>query len=249
LGPLARHIEDLILTLPLIAGADGRDPSVVPMPLGDPAAIDLNSLRVSFHTDNGIHPSAPGIADVVQRVASALAEAGLIVEERRPAVLGRLYETGSDLWMADGGAGVRRLLADAGTCEVSDLLQGFATLAGGESGQAGMTAAEADALLIELEQCRGEMLAFLDAYDLILCPVNASAALPHGTMWDEIPAFSYTATYSLTGWPAAVVRGGTSPEGLPIGVQIVARPWREDVALAVARHIEEIFGGWQPPPL
>jgi amidase len=36
---------------------------------------------------------------------------------------------------------------------------------------------------------------------------------------------------------------------LPIGVQVIARPWREDVALAVAQHIETVYGGWQPPPL
>jgi amidase len=54
-------------------------------------------------------------------------------------------------------------------------------------------------------------------------------------------------TYSLTGWPAVSVRAGTSPEGLPIGVQIVARPWREDVALSVARHIESALGGWRAP--
>ena len=48
--------------------------------------------------------------------------------------------------------------------------------------------------------------------------------------------FAYTYSYSLTGWPAAVVRCGTSPEGLPIGVQIVAPPWREDVALAFAKY-------------
>ena len=53
--------------------------------------------------------------------------------------------------------------------------------------------------------------------------------------------------YNLTGWPAAVVRAGTSPERLPIGVQIVARPWRDDIVLVVARYIEMGFGGWQPP--
>ncbi len=53
--------------------------------------------------------------------------------------------------------------------------------------------------------------------------------------------------YNLTGWPAAVVRAGTSPEGLPVGVQIAAKPWRDDVALAVAAVIEKGFGGWQPP--
>jgi amidase len=53
--------------------------------------------------------------------------------------------------------------------------------------------------------------------------------------------------HNLTGWPAAVVRAGTSPEGLPIGVQVAAKPWREDVALAVAGLIEENAGGWKFP--
>jgi len=62
-------------------------------------------------------------------------------------------------------------------------------------------------------------------------------------------AFDYTEVWNLTGWPAAVVRGGTSPEGLPIGVQVAARPWREDLALAGAAHLQAALGGWQPPPL
>ena len=58
---------------------------------------------------------------------------------------------------------------------------------------------------------------------------------------------AFCMVHNLTGWPAAVVRGGTSPEGLPIGVQIAAKPWREDVVFAVAGVIEENLGGWRPP--
>ena len=95
------------------------------------------------------------------------------------------------------------------------------------------------------------MLTFMDKYDVILCPVNAYPAMLHGTTFDaeKHHAFSYTSPYTLTGWPSVTVRGGTSPEGLPIGVQVIARPWREDVALAVAQHLETALGGWQPPPL
>ncbi len=60
---------------------------------------------------------------------------------------------------------------------------------------------------------------------------------------------AYTFAYNLTGWPGVVVRGGTAPGNLPIGVQVVAQPWREDVALAVAREIEAASGGWRAPPL
>ena len=49
--------------------------------------------------------------------------------------------------------------------------------------------------------------------------------------------------FNMTGWPAAVVRCGESVEGLPIGVQIAAGPWREDIVLAVARRLEELLGG------
>jgi amidase len=54
----------------------------------------------------------------------------------------------------------------------------------------------------------------------------------------ELDPTSYTTPHSLTGWPAATVRAGSSPEGLPICVQVAARPWREDVALAAALRIE-----------
>ena len=53
--------------------------------------------------------------------------------------------------------------------------------------------------------------------------------------------------YNVTGWPGVTVRAGTGADGLPIGVQIVARPWREDVALALARQVESALGGFRPP--
>lgn len=60
--------------------------------------------------------------------------------------------------------------------------------------------------------------------------------------------FSHLMVHNRTGWPAAVVRCGTSAEGPPVGVQIVVRPWQDATALAVARHLEKAFGGWQAPP-
>ena len=64
--------------------------------------------------------------------------------------------------------------------------------------------------------------------------------MPHGASIEDehFRGFSYTMTYNVTGWPAAVVRFGESSTGLPIGVQIAARPWREDVALALALRLE-----------
>lgn len=244
-GPIARRVEDLSLMLPIISGPDWRDPSVVPMPLGDPRNVPLKGLRVAFHTDNGIAAPTPETADVVRAAAQSLAEAGLAVEEDRPEAIGQTAELGLGLFGGDGAAGFRMLLQMVGTTEVHPLMQRFLDMMGAYA----MSTPAFCGLLFKRDMFCSAMLSFLQQYDVVLCPVNASPALPHGTTWDHLPTFSYTLTYNLTGWPAVVVRGGTSPEGLPIGVQVVARPWREDVALAVAQHVETALDGWQPPPL
>jgi amidase len=240
LGPLARSVEDLGLILPIIAGVDWCDPAIVPMPLGDPQAVSLQGLRVARYTDNGLLAPTSETVAAVQRAATALTEAGAHVHDDRPPLLERaeaLYNALSD---ADGRAWVRRLLQQAGTTAVHPRLQQRLEEA------RPLPVGDFTALLEEVDRCRSALLTFLHAYDLILCPVCSFPAPPHGTTL-SIP--SYTGVYNLTGWPGAVARGGTSPEGLPIGVQLVARPWREDVALAVAQYLEGALGGWQRPPL
>ncbi len=113
--------------------------------------------------------------------------------------------------------------------------------------QIDLSGKEIERLMTDWDAFRTAGLAFMESHDVIICPACWGPAVPHGAMRDI--DFSYTLPYSLTGWPSVVVRAGTSPEGLPIGVQITARPWREDVALRVAEHIEAQLGGWQPPPL
>ena len=208
-------------------------------------SVDLKSLRIAFHTDNGIASPTPETVAVVQNTAAVLSEAGMVVAEERPQGIEQAYETFFDLFAADGGAGIQQLLQMAGTTERHPMMQRLLDLLPPRA----MSTAAFCAVLFKWDMFRSGMLAFLEQYDVILCPVNASPALPHGTTFDNLSAFSYTMTYNLTGWPGAVVRGGTSPEGLPIGVQVVARPWREDVALAVAQHIETAWGGWQRAPL
>ncbi len=86
-----------------------------------------------------------------------------------------------------------------------------------------------------------------ETIDIILCPVNANPALPHGSIGDELRAFSYTSAYNLTGWPAAVIPGGLSSKGLPIGIQIIGKSWEDDLVLALAACLEKALGGFQPP--
>lgn len=246
-GPIARFVEDLILTLPVIVGVDWHDPAIVPVTLGDPSAVDLESLRAAFYTDNGILSPTPETVELVKRTAKVLSDAGMSVDESRPEGIEQTYEIWWGLVGADSGAGVEAVLLMAGTTETHLYLQHFQ-----ETQRARvMTTSEFSALMSKWDMFRRDMLRFMEEYDVIICPTVAFPAPPHGITLDDdkIPGFSYTFTYNLTGWPAVVVRGGISPEGLPIGVQVVARPWREDVALTVAQHIETVLGGWQPPPL
>jgi amidase len=247
IGPLARRVEDLALALPLLCGADWRDPTVAPVPLGDPSAVDLKGLRVALHTDNGIVAPTEDIAAAVRDAARVLADAGASVVEARPPVPPDAYELLLGLYGADSGAGLRMLLMLSGTSETSPLMTRLLEILGTKS----LTAGEVTALVFQLDAWRSEMLSFMRDYDLLVCPPCARAAMPHGTTFDEENQlfFSYTMIYNMTGWPGAVVRAGTSAEGLPLGAQLVAQPWREDVALAAALEVERATGGWQRPPL
>jgi amidase len=247
IGPMARFVSDLALTLPIIMGVDWNDPSVVPMPLGDPTKVNVKNLRASFHTDNGIMPPTPETVDVVESAAKALSDAGVSVEETRPKCIERSFEIFSSLGAADGGASVEKLLQTVGTTEIHPWVQ--ALLAFYHTSV--MTTSEFSHLMMKLFKFRSSMLSSFEKYDVMICPACAYPAQPHGATLnaENIPAFSYTMAYNLTGWPSVVVRGGTSPENLPIGVQVVARPWREDVALAVASRLEAVLGGWRPPSL
>jgi amidase len=245
IGPLARYVEDLAEVLPVISGVDGQDTAIVPVPLRDSRAIDLRRLRVAFHTDNGIVVPSAEVGAAVRKAAGALAEAGILVEEMRPVGFEQTYEIYLGLFTADGGAGIESLLKDVGTHRVHPLMQRVLEL----QHQGAKSVAELGVLLGRWDAFRREMLSFMSKYDALLCPVCSFAGMEHGSTYDRLSCFSYTMTYNLTGWPAAVVRGGATEKGLPFGVQIVARPWREDVALAVAQHLQDALGGWRLPAL
>lgn len=95
-------------------------------------------------------------------------------------------------------------------------------------------------VLREIDHYRSRLLHFMQRYDAVLCPVDTHPAPPYKVR--DPHRFAYTRPFSLTGWPVAVVRAGAAPDGLPIGVQLAARPWREDVALALAAAVERELG-------
>lgn len=240
-GPMARRVEDLALGLAIMAGPDGHDSGVSPALLGEPSAVDLSTLRVAVHADNGLAPPTPETTDAIQCAASALRNAGVTVEEDRPAALADAPGLFHRLVDADAGARLRAQIEALGTTEMHPLMVGLLEYVERSDG----SARDLARLLAEWDAYRTAMQAFMRQYDAILCPVDAGPAREHG----PVRGSSYAYAYNLTGWPGAVVRAGTSPAGLPIGVQIVAGPWREDVALVLAARVEEATGGWLPPPL
>ncbi len=248
-GPLARFVDDLTLMLEILAGPDWRDPAAIPMPLSSPTNVKLRGLRVAFYTDNGIFPPTPEISKTVRTAADCLERAGAIVEEKCPAAGERTVEVSTGLWLCDDGRCVSRLIEEAGTTELSPALDWHndPELIAGIKAKYGVKDC-ADAMR-KYAQFNSDMMPFIADFDVILCPVNGLSVLPFDIEndFELILAGSYTTTYNLTGWPAAVVRAGTAECGVPIGVQIVTRPSREDIALAVAKHLESELGGWQPP--
>lgn len=244
LGPMARRVEDLALVLPLVAGPDGEDPHVPPVPLGDPTAVDLRTLRVVTFTDNGLRAPTSETADAVRAAAAALADAGADVREEVPPGLGDAWEVYDRMIGADGFGWLRRLIGGAGTpglgsYDTRDWIRP----------QPPMPGDALSALVERLDEVRSRLLRWLDGTDLLVCPAMPQPAIRHGESSAAWFGDTYSDVHNVTGWPAAVVRGGTAPGGLPIGVQVVGAPWREDRVLAAAAAVERRSGGWQPPAL
>ena len=243
LGPMARRVDDLALVLPIIAGPDGEDPHVYPVPLRDASAVSIEGLRVVCFTDNGIRTPTPETVTAVVAASLTLADAGAHVEERLPPGLEDAWQAWDGLMRADGWAWLKRLIAAAGTT-------GLGSYESQDWIRAEPLRGDVLSALVErADDVRARLLGWIQDVDLIACPVMPRPAIHHGDSEAAWFGDTYSDVHNLTGWPAAVVRGGTSPEGLPIGVQLVAPPWREDIALAGAKIVESASGGWVAPPL
>jgi amidase len=213
IGPVARSVADLALLLPVLAGPDNFDSSVIPMPVYDAGAVVLSKLTVAYVLDDRSAPVTPETADTVGKVAQALSRAGVTVEQQAP----------------------RDFVRDSGA--ITEAWKGREALRGQDVME----------MFNAWDHYRTRMLQFMERYDALICPVDVHPAPPFKER--NTKRFDYTRPFSLTGWPVVVVRAGASKQGLPIGVQIAARPWREDVALAIGMAIEQEFGGWAVPYL
>ena len=179
----------------------------------------------------------------MQTAAGALSQAGLQTKEERPPGV----ERGNELWLRlfsrttvvilrslyagredEGGDFVRWRLAtadDTPAPSMDDYIQTW----------------------LERDQLRDGLLRWMEDKPLLLAPVGATAAVPHGTLKVQVGdekigmfrAFSYAQAFTVFDLPVVVVNAGRTKEGLPIGVQIAGRPNAEETVLAAARIIEE----------
>ncbi len=245
-GPMARKVEDLLLITPLLWGPDGRDCAMAPVPYGDPASVELSKLKVAFYTTNGVADPTPEIQETVRKAAKYFAELGCEVTEDFPTeLMAELEDARFKIARADGWTFLERLAKKHGSKAIS------ATIAQRIQDTPKATSPEVTELLFKQDLSRAKMRRWFQKYDLILCPGNSTlpTEINRGTDTGPTgPGTSYTGVYNTLGWPGTVVRAGTA-EGLPIGIQIIGKPWQDHVTLVAAQFIESKTGGFVRPAI
>ena len=243
-GPLARSVEDLRLTLSLIEGADGRNWEVPPAPKDDGPPRPLREYRIAWTDGFGGVPVSAEIRAALERLALQLEEAGCRVERCDPPGLdvAALERAGR----AVGGFEARPELPRP--IRVLVRIQTMATA--GDAYIRGLN--QRDAFIARMEE-------FLSDWDAWLCPAAAVPAIPHRKPGGKIDVGGqkvaywaagahYAKIFTFTGNPVVAMPIARSDEGLPIGAQLVGRRWRDNELLNVAAAIAEVTGGFRRPP-
>ena len=247
-GPMARTVADLELILSVIRGPDGVDTRIQPVPVAASSTVRLAGLRCAVMVDNGAASPDEETNAVVEGAEAILARAGMEMRRDRLDGVAETTSVGGGFWAVGAGAAMRALLDDAGTAPADYANNWFRRFSA--SADADIPATALVGQLARFEDYRRRMAQHMAQYDVLISPVNAHPAPVHPAPGESpFPSTdaSYTEAYDLTGWPAGVVRGGTSSTGVPIGVQVVANPWREDIVLAVMQHLEDALPAFAGP--
>jgi Asp-tRNA(Asn)/Glu-tRNA(Gln) amidotransferase A subunit family amidase len=251
-GPMARTVRDVQLLFDVVAGPDNGDPNAAPVTLRPPRTGALRNLRVGYFEEDGLAPVTQETRAAVQRAAQALRDDGFTVEPFLPEGLDEALR----LWRVLFIDGVSMLLRESYRNREAEMYSTVREILDMSSKNPPLTLDGFLKTLFGRDVVRSRFLDQMNRYPILLCPVSSGPAYRHGERrWTiggetvEYPdCFSYSQYFNLLGNPAAVVPMGRSPEGLPIGVQIVGRPWEEESVLAIAEHME-CAGGWSKPPL
>jgi Asp-tRNA(Asn)/Glu-tRNA(Gln) amidotransferase A subunit family amidase len=250
---MARTVADLKILFEVMQGPDTGDTYAAPVPVKWPNDQKIRKLKVAVFEDDGRTPVTSETRAAVRTAADALRSAGFQVEAFRPEGLEEARKLWWKYFVVAGGMLLRPMFKDRDE-DLSPLLRQFLEISAGQPVLSGDTLLEA---WIERDLLRARFFAAMEQYPILLCPVAAVQAFRHGERhWqvegktvDYFDAWSYTEFFNLLGNPAAVVPVGSSPEGLPIGVQIVGRPWKEEEVLAVTAVVEKMCGARKIPPI
>lgn len=246
-GPMARNVEDVALLLDAMSGEYAADPLSIPSPATSflaAARSRQKPLRVAYSPDLGITPVDPEVAAVTRKAAERFAEAGVIVEEAQPD-LSEAHECFQALRAFDfaiSKADLLRTKRDLLKPEVIwNIEQGLKLsvddLAKAEAQRVAMTA---------------RTIEFFKTYDLLLCPATITAPFPveqrylaecNGhTFGNYVEWLGIVYAITLVCCPALSLPCGFTATGLPIGLQMVAKPRNEAGLLAGAALLEDILG-------
>jgi amidase len=236
----------------IVAGPDNADPNAAPVPLRRLDKTALRQLRIGYFEDDGRIPVTRETRFAVQNAAQALRDDGFTVEPFRPDGLDEALR----LWHILFVDGVSVLLRQSYKDREADMYSIVREVLDFSAKNPPLTMDTLLNTLFSRDVLRSRFLDQMERYPILLCPVASIPAFRHGERsWEidgttvEYPnTFCYSQWFNLIGNPAAVVPMGFSSDGLPIGVQIVGRPWEEEQVLAVAGRVERA-GGWREPPI
>lgn len=252
IGPMARTVGDLALLFATLAGRHPPDPAGAPVKHRTITPEEARRVPIGWFEDDGLVPVTAETRAAVQAAAQALEKRGFTVRPFRPTML----EAARRLWwtfFVQCGAMLYEPTIRGREQELSPTFRDFLAIARAE---APLTATSLLDAWVESDRVRSALLEEMRGFPVLLCPVCSIPAFrPGERAWtvdgqsvSYLDAMRSTQWFNLLGGPAAVVPVGRSQEGLPIGVQIAAGPFEDELALAVAASVESEFG-YQPPPL
>lgn len=252
-GPMARTVTDLKLLFEVMQGPDDGDPCAAPVPVRWPSEDEVKNLRIGYFEDDGRTPVTHDTRAAVQHAAEGLARSGFRVEPFRPEGLEEARELWKKFFVTVAGMLIAPMFNEREE-DQSPILRQFLEWSVAEPEMNGQSLLDA---WIGRDVARGKFLAQMEKYPILLCPAAAIPAFRHGERsWQidgktvhYLDAWSYTEWFNLLGNPATAVPVGQSKEGLPIGVQIVGRPWQEEEVLTVAAALERECQAWSIPPI
>lgn len=249
-GPMARTVADVRLLFEVMAGPDAGDALSAPVPVRKVCEDDLRGMRIGILESDVLGVATGETRTAVDRAARSLSECGFIVE---PFCLNGL-DRALELWWFFFGPVIGNLFQQsiAGQeDQISPMLREY--LSHANSGNP-ITLDQFTKACADRDLLRAEILRQMKDTPILLSPVSTGPAFRHGE-GNYLPGTGYRDTMrfsqwlNLTGFPGASVPIGRSNDGLPIGVQVIGRPYEDELVLAVSEIIEQSRGPWQAPPL